>query len=263
MSDSSRSHIILPSAAAIAALTHSGDEAGIAFRQATRYRIGRFNKAGAQCGIFWVAIHSAECSETKSAAEALQSYAAHMPPDRPASWHYAVDVDSTTQSVREKDTAWHAPPLNPYSIGIEQAGRAKQVESEWNDPYSLAMIEGQLVPLVARICARHRILPRLVSDDLLREGLDQAAKAGTDVAARDMVRKLYSGIVTHAQVSRVFKKSTHTDPGTHFPLEEVVRQVVEKIDPTVLVAMGAIPATSPGGAGTGGAGAGTGMGGNV
>jgi hypothetical protein len=239
------SHIILPSADDRARLV-TPNEPGVIFRQAARYRIGRPNKLGVlQCGVFWIVIHSAECSETASAAEALASYAAHMPPDRSASWHYAVDADSTTQSVREKDTAWHAPPLNPYSIGIEQAGRAKQLESEWNDAYSLALIEGQLVPLVARICARHRILPRLVSDDLLREGLDQASRA-RDVAARDMVRKLYSGVITHSQISRVFKKSDHTDPGAHFPLEAFVRQVVERIDPVVLMSMGALPPSGSG-----------------
>jgi hypothetical protein len=225
-------HIILKAA--------EGDEPGVAFRQALRYRIGRPNRLGVQVGIYWIAIHSAECAETKSAAEALSAYAAAMPPERPASWHYAVDVDSTTQSVREKDTAWHAPPLNPYSIGIEQAGRAKQLESDWADPYSAAMVDGQLVPLVAKLCRRHRILPRLVPDDLLKEALAEAEKAGSDVATRDMARRIYSGIVTHAQVSRVFKKSTHSDPGLHFPLEGVVSLVEQLIPPVELMAMGSL-----------------------
>jgi hypothetical protein len=220
--------------------TPEGDEPGVTFRQARQYRIGRPNRLNVQVGIYWIVIHSAECSETKSAAEALQAYAATMPPERPASWHYAVDVDSTTQSVREKDTAWHAPPLNPYSIGIEQAGRAKQLESDWADSYSAAMVDGRLVPLVARLCRRHRILPRLVPDDLLKEALAEAEKAGTNVASRDMVRRIYSGIVTHAQVSRVFKKSTHSDPGKHFPLEDVVSRVEQLIPPVELMAMGSL-----------------------
>ena len=230
-------HIILP---APPPLVSRGDDPAIPFRQALRYRIGRPNRLNVQVGIYWIVIHSAECSETKSAAEALQAYAATMPPERPASWHYAVDVDSTTQSVREYDTAWHAPPLNPYSIGIESAGRAKQLESDWADPYSLAMVDGQLVPLVARLCRRHRILPRLVSDDLLKEALAAVEQAGADVAARDMARRIYSGIVTHSQVSRVFKKSDHSDPGLHFPLESVVLQVEQLIPPVELMAMGSL-----------------------
>ena len=64
-----------------------------------------------------VVIHTAECAEVSSAAENLASYATS--PDRAkASWHYAVDNNSITQSVLEKDIAWHAGPVNGYSVGI-------------------------------------------------------------------------------------------------------------------------------------------------
>lgn len=198
-----------------------GDQPGAIFRQARYFRWGRYNRDGTRvrppCPI-WIVLHTAECAETKSAAEGLQAYAATMDDGRVASWHFGVDSDSVTQSVLEKDTAFHAPPLNPYSVGIECAGRAAQVAGDWSDSYSEAMIELQLAPLLASVCKRRLILPREISDDLLRVGLGyiQGPVRYSDGLAK------YSGIVTHAQVSRVFRKSRHTDPGGAFPMEKVI-----------------------------------------
>src|SRR5262245_28906570 len=113
------SHVVLPRAP-------RGDIAGISYRQARDYRWGRRGY-----GVLWAVVHTAECAETSGAAEALQAYA--RAPSYPSSWHYAVDCDSVTQSVREADTAFHAPPVSDCSIGVELAGRAAQVESDWVD----------------------------------------------------------------------------------------------------------------------------------
>jgi N-acetyl-anhydromuramyl-L-alanine amidase AmpD len=230
-------HVILPAAP-------KGDDPNVPFRQARFYRLGRFDKRGRPVSIFWIVLHTAECAETKNAAEALQNYCATLPADLPSnqqkSWHYSVDTDSSAQSVLEKDTSWHAPPLNPYSIGIEQAGRASQLASGWNDPYSVAMVNTQLIPLVTGICRRRRIIPRTLPDELLLEGLTQIQKSDNSTQALEMCRKLYSGIVTHSQISRVFKKSTHTDPGAAFPMDSIVLQVEQAIPPIELMAMGSL-----------------------
>lgn len=183
----------------------------------------------------YAVLHVAECAEVKTAAEGLQNYAATT---APVSWHYAADVDSVTQSVLERDTAWHAPPLNDYSIGVESAGFAKQLESEWNDDYSRRMVDEQLVPLFASICRRNGIPPRAVPDDALLSALPQLnALAGVGhvygapaqgeplVVSWEQAASLFGGILSHAQISRVFKKSDHFDPGPHFPFEEFVEKV--------------------------------------
>lgn len=171
----------------------------VSFRQAVSYTRGR------TAPISLLVIHSAECAETATAAEALQGWAAG--PNAPkASWHYAVDSDSITQSVRDEDTAWHAPGVNERAIGVELAGRASQTPEQWADAYSTATLD-RAARLFARLCDRHGI-PAVFVD------------------AAGLVRG-ERGITTHAEVSRAFKRSTHTDPGAGFPLAAFIAKVAE------------------------------------
>lgn len=167
------------------------------FIQARHYRIGRRDR------IRLVVLHDMEAAESVRTAENVAAWFAgpHAPQ---ASAHYCVDSDSIVQCVREEDEAWHAPPVNPCSIGIEHAGYARQTEAEWRDAYSTAMMLAS-ARLVADICARHGIPVVYVDEEGLRRG--------------------ESGITTHASVSRAFRKSTHTDPGKGFPLAWYLEQV--------------------------------------
>ena len=123
---------------------------------------------------------------------------------RVASWHYAVDANSITQSLHEGDIAFHAPGLNAAGIGIELSGRAKQTAEEWQDPFSRDMLL-LAAELVADICRRH---------DLPIEFVDAAGLVERD-----------RGITTHAEVSKAFKKSDHWDPGPGFPMGWFLEQV--------------------------------------
>jgi N-acetyl-anhydromuramyl-L-alanine amidase AmpD len=146
--------------------------------------------------IRWIVIHSAELPELADGAERLAQWAAG--PSAPkASWHYAVDADSIVQSVAEKDIAWHAPGANAEGVGIELVGYARQSDAQWRDDFSLATIV-RCARLVADIAARWSI-PLVYCD---RNAL--IAKA--------------PGVTTHREVSLAFRKSTHTDPGPHFPM---------------------------------------------
>lgn len=152
-----------------------------------------------------VVIHTAECGETTNAAESLASWGGG-PNANKASWHYAVDNDSITQSCLEKDIAWHAGPVNNYSIGVEHAGRAAQTAEQWADDYSLATLE-RSAELVADICTRHGIQPwRLTADDLKR-------------GAR-------SGICGHVDVTNGLTAGKgHQDPGPGFPFAWYIERV--------------------------------------
>ncbi len=169
----------------------------IAFVQARNFTPGR------RACIGLVVLHSAEAIERNDTAERLAAWAAGPQAAR-SSWHYAVDADSVVQSVREADTAWHAPGANHNGIGIEHAGYAKQTSDDWSDPYSSAMLERSAV-LVSGICARHAIPLAFVDASGLVRG--------------------ERGITTHAEVSKAFKKSTHTDPGKGFPLDAFLDMV--------------------------------------
>jgi N-acetyl-anhydromuramyl-L-alanine amidase AmpD len=146
-----------------------------------------------------VVIHSAEVGEDLGSAESLMRRCAVT--DRVSSWHYAVDADSVTQSVREEDTAFHAPGANDSGVGIELAGTARQTAAEWDDTFSRATI-ARAAELAAAICARWSI------------PIEAVDAAGLLAGAR--------GITTHAAVSKAFKRSTHTDPGPAFPLARFI-----------------------------------------
>jgi len=154
-----------------------------------------------------VVLHSMESSERLgTAANVAQWFAG---PDAPqASAHYCVDQDEVIQCVKEIDVAWHAPGANRTGIGIEHAGRASQTPEQWADEYSAKMLR-RSVNLAAGICLRWNIEPTLVGPLGLVKG--------------------HGGITTHAFVTLAFKKSTHTDPGVGFPLEEYINRVARVV----------------------------------
>lgn len=172
----------------------------IPFVQARNYRRGR------RAAIDLVTIHDMESSEEPNTAENVAAWMAGKTAPI-ASFHYGVDTNSIVQSVREEDEAWHAPPVNPKSLGVEHAGRASQRREQWLDPYSLAELQLS-ARLVRALCDKYNIPKRWLTDDELRAG------------AR--------GLTTHAQVSRVFRKSDHWDPGPNFPADIYLAMIREE-----------------------------------
>lgn len=165
-----------------------------------------------------VVIHTAECGETPNAAENVAAYFAGAQAPK-ASAHYTVDVDSIVQSVEEKDIAWHAGPVNGYSIGIEHAGYAKQTDADWADPYSQEMLR-RSAELVADICWRYQIPVRRVSVDDLKAG-------GTK----------RRGLCGHIDVTNALTGGKgHWDPGPKFPWGTYLERV------SMLVALKALEA---------------------
>lgn len=157
-----------------------------------------------------IVIHTAECAETAGAPDALAEWDAG--PNRPkASWHFAVGDGLITCSVDPSLLAWHAGPVNPYSIGIEHAGRAAQTSEQWHDEYSTHQLRAS-ADLVAVLCEIYQIPARLVSYSELQVN----HKRG--VASR--------GICGHADVTRALG-GTHTDPGVAFPWVEYQAMIFE------------------------------------
>ncbi len=153
-----------------------------------------------------VVLHSTEGSETSGAARAVALWFAGKAgaPAPQASAHYVVDMNSIVQCVREDDVAWHAPGANHNGIGIEHVGYAKQSAAAWGDPYSAAEL-ALSAGLCAGICQRHGIPVAFVdAAGLLRHE---------------------RGITTHAEVTKAFHGSTHTDPGAGFPMDAYLAMV--------------------------------------
>lgn len=167
------------------------------FVQAKHYRVGRIKK------IRLMVLHDMEAPEKGNTAEAVAAYFARV--TRPASAHYCIDNNSVVQCVRDKDTAFAAPGANADGIQFEMAGYASQTRRDWADQYSLETMV-RTAKLVAAKCREYRVVPQYLTDRQLADGRT-------------------TGIVTHAQVSRVFKQSTHTDPGKNFPAVEFLKLV--------------------------------------
>lgn len=158
-----------------------------------------------------VVIHDMEHPETPATAREVAAWFASASAPQ-ASAHYCIDNAEIVQCVKEKDVAWHAPGANAKSIGLEHAGYANQTSAGWSDAYSEAMLRLS-ARLTAEICSRYAIpIQFLTAADLVLGG---------------------RGITTHAEVSKAWKRSDHTDPGPNFPMAHYLDLVRGPGQPTV------------------------------
>jgi N-acetyl-anhydromuramyl-L-alanine amidase AmpD len=132
------------------------------------------------------------------------------PLTRPRSCTYVIDTDSVTQCLDELAVAWHCGHTgNARSIGIEFCGRARQSADEWLDDLSRPMLELG-ARLVREVCDRHHLPIQFVNAHGLRRG-DR-------------------GVTTHAEVTRAWGESTHTDPGPNFPMGPLLTAAIRAAD---------------------------------
>ena len=150
-----------------------------------------------------VVVHTMETDEGPTIAEAVGNYFAK--PATRASAHVGVDPDSRCRYVDDEDTAWAAPGANADGLQLELAGRAGQTSGGWADATSKAILEGG-ARQTAEWCRKFGIPVRQLTDAQLADGKSK-------------------GIVTHDQVSRVFKRSNHWDPGPAFPMTAFLARV--------------------------------------
>jgi peptidoglycan hydrolase-like protein with peptidoglycan-binding domain len=169
----------------------------VKFVQARHYRKGRTKPLRL---VVW---HDMEAPEKSTTAESVAHYFATT--DREASAHLCADTDSVVECVKPGDTAFHAPGANADGYGVELAGYARQTKAEWADAGSKATIR-TAAKAVAPVMKAHGIPARWLTDAQVADGKTK-------------------GMTTHAQVTKVLKKSTHTDPGPNFPKSFVLQEV--------------------------------------
>lgn len=158
--------------------------------QARHYTVGRTER------VRLLVLHTTEGPCIHGAARNIAKwFAGSNAPE--ASAHFVVGPDEVLQCVSEDDTAWHAPPVNEYSIGVEHTAFAAFTADEWMGTGQQAML-ARSAALVAFLCKWHSI----------------------PIVAVDVAGLLAgeSGITTHCAVSKAFHKTDHTDPGPAFPM---------------------------------------------
>lgn len=150
-----------------------------------------------------IVVHDMEAPEKGDTAESVARYFAGVNAPQ-ASAHYCIDNNSIVQCVRDMDIAWHAPGANNNGIGLEHAGYAAQTTDQWLDAYSDAMLNNS-ADLSANLCKKYSIPAQFVD-------------------AKGLLAK-QRGITMHRTVNEAFHKSSHTDPGPNFPMQEYIRRI--------------------------------------
>lgn len=149
-----------------------------------------------------IVLHTMENPEKPYAAENVAAWFAGRAKDPApqASAHYCIDEDSVVQCVRDTDRAWHAGPVNGWSLGLEHTGYARQSTVDWFDGPSQAILR-RSAKIAGALCRRFAIPIVLVSEE--------------DIAAGTA-----RGFCGHVNVTKAFKKvQGHWDPGPNFPYE--------------------------------------------
>lgn len=160
----------------------------------------RYFTSGRGEGVRLIVLHTTESPCRAGVARNVAGWFAG--PNSPrASAHYVVGPDEVIACVREEDAAWHVPPTNPYSIGIEQAAYARFTAEDWASVDVRAMLD-RVAALLHDISRRHAIPLAFVDEEGLRRG--------------------DAGVTTHVAVSRAFGRSDHYDPGPAYPIEDVL-----------------------------------------
>ena len=178
------------------------DHRSVPFREAENWsrHVGKVTKK-------LIVVHTMEAPEASTTAGNVAAWFAGQRGQAPrASAHYCIDDREVICCVEPDRIAWHAPGANWHGIGLEHAGYARQTADEWSDTFSRRMLKLSAV-LTAQLCRRFRI-------------------PAVYCTAADL-RKGSPGITTHAEVSRAWRKSDHTDPGTAFPIGSYVARVRE------------------------------------
>lgn len=152
-----------------------------------------------------IVVHSTETptSTARSVAKNFQD------PARRSSAHWIVGTDATVSGVAEADTAWAAPGANHDGIQVEQCGYA--ASTDWTTGDGATVVSATA---------------RLIHDIATRWSIPIRHLTNAELAAGQR------GIVTHAQVSAVYKKSDHTDPGPAYPMATLITQATDPTTPT-------------------------------
>ena len=139
-----------------------------------------------------IGIHTMEAPEGSQTAENVANYFKRVQADS----HWCCDNNSRVRVIADEHIAWTLPGANSRSLNIEFAGYAKQDSDDWEDRYSIDMLE------VGAYCAAEWVIKYGIP---IRKLTDAQIRSGQ------------KGFAGHVDVNRVYRQSSHWDPGPSFP----------------------------------------------
>lgn len=154
-----------------------------------------------QTKIRYIVLHSTEGGTAQSVARYF------MQPQSGGSANIVVDDYACYRSLADTIVPWGAPPLNTFGFHIEQCGFAAWPRWRW-------LLHRNTIRRAAYKAAQrvkwYGIPIHVPTVDELRKEYDASMQDG---------RPPYGGIVTHRLVDEAFHQSSHTDPGSGYPLD--------------------------------------------
>lgn len=151
----------------------------------------------------YIAIHN---TSNDASARNEASYAKRRTDS--VSSHYYVDDKEIIQSLDTRRKAWHAGSQvgNTYAISYEIVGTNGKSRDWW-----LKNVAWDL-------------LAKQIAKDMARWGIQNKK-----LSISEMQKGGISGIVTHDDMRRAWGGTTHTDPGSNFPMDHLIKKVNEYI----------------------------------
>jgi N-acetyl-anhydromuramyl-L-alanine amidase AmpD len=122
--------------------------------------------------------------------------------------HYYVDVKEIRQSLDTKLVAWHAGSQvgNTYAIAYEITGTNDKSRDWWMKNVAWD------------------VLARQIAADMLNWNI-----ANRHLSVSQMQSGGISGIVTHDDMRKAWGGTTHTDPGSNFPMDYLISKISQHL----------------------------------
>lgn len=155
--------------------------------------------------IRYIVLHSTEGDTAEGAAEYFTQ------PGSGGSANLVVDDNRCYRTLADTVIPWGAPPLNTHGFHIEQAGFAHWTHAEWMSHERTIERAAYKASLRVR---QHKIPVRVLDVAALEEDFGTVIEGGVP----QKPGPLRGGIVTHATISAAYHETTHTDPGSAYPM---------------------------------------------
>lgn len=156
-------------------------------------------------------VHTSEGGEGDLSAEGLARFiATPRTATNLASYHYIADHDRVIPIVPDDHVAYANAGANHDGLSICHPGKAAQTAAQWGDESSRAQLEQVARWLADKAAEYHIPLVKITATELVTGD---------------------RGVCGHVDVTKAYKRSTHTDPGPDYPWLQVIARARQLAQP--------------------------------